>query len=92
MTKLIARGQSTGNGIVKDNGNLIKASQGYDFGSIGIGGEISVIRGYSDFKYNPFNQLYKNYLYRIFPIPAVLLKALTGKSLVHPYFCVKSIS
>jgi len=31
-------------------------------------------------------------LYRSFPIHPLLLKALTGKSLVHPYFCVKSIS
>ena len=49
-------------------------------------------RGYSFLKYNSFNLLCKKYLYRIFPIHGSLVKALTAKSLIHPYFCVKSIS
>jgi len=61
---------------------LKKASQGYDFGK-----GISVIRGYSLLKYNSFNLLCKKYLYRIFPIRGSVLKALTGKSHIHPYFC-----
>jgi len=32
LQNLTARGQSTGTGIIKDKGNLIKASQGYDLG------------------------------------------------------------
>jgi len=43
-------------------------------------------------KDNSFNLLCKRYLYRIFPIHYTLVEALTGKSLIHHYFCVKSIS
>jgi len=72
--------------INKDKRELKKASQGYDFEE-----EFSLNKINCP-KDNSFNLLCKKNLYRIFPILCSLVKALTSQSLIHPYFCVKSIS